>query len=668
VGKPGRIFFAKNAGAFKGALVNKTVFAALAAALAIPLLAVEDKKAQTVSPLQHEIVVTATRVQTPAKEVASSVTIIERTEIERSTRSNVLDLIQDQLGAASVRNGGPGSASSIFIRGSNSEHVLVLLDGVELNDPMNPSRSYDLAHMTLDGVDRIEVLRGPQSTLYGSDALAGVINILTQRGQGKPRLSLESGGGAYGTIRGAAGVSGGAGPVGYALNLSRFQTRGFSAASALLPGNTEADGYRNTTASGNLTFALARDTEAGLTIRSTSARTDLDAFGGPGGDDPNSIQNYNSLFLRAYARTLLAGGRWEMKGGVSYIKTNRTNDNPVDALHPFDSERGRFRSGMAKLDWQNNLFLRAGHTLTFGVEAEREQGDSSYHSDGQWGPYDSAFPSRAADRLGAYVQDQIGLGGRFFATAGARLDRHSRTGTALTYRIAPAVVFDETGTKLKATIGTGFKSPSLYQLYAPGTLWGPIGNEQLRPERSLGWDAGIEQAFWKGRIQTGLTYFRSDFRNLIDYDAALGYINIGRARTQGVEAFTAFQPTAAFDMRLSYTHMTARDLDNGAALPRRPKDKASADLRWKPASSWDVGFTGTYVGARPDRDYNAWLYPEVRLSPYFLLDADVTFDAGPRVQLYLRGDNLLDARYETVYGYGTARRSVYAGVRIKIGA
>ena len=279
--------------------------------------------------------------RTPPREVASAVTVIGRTEIERSTRSNVLDLIQDGLGlAVSVRNGGPGAASSLFLRGANSEHILVLLDGVEFNDPMNPSRSFDLAHMTLDGVEQIEVLRGPQSTLYGSDALAGVVNILTRRGSGKPRLSLETGGGAYGTARGAAAVSGGAGPVSYAFGLSEFVTRGFSAASDRFPGNAEKDGYRNFSASGNLVFTLSRDAEAGLTVRATSARTDLDSFGGPGGDDPNSVQKYDSVFLRGHARALLARGRWEMTGGLSYVHADRTNDNPDRYAPPF-----RFRTG-----------------------------------------------------------------------------------------------------------------------------------------------------------------------------------------------------------------------------------------------------------------------------------------------------------------------------------
>lgn len=648
--------------------MNRFPLALLAAALAVPLLAAEEKKDQTVPALQHEVVVTATRVRTPPREVASSVTVIGRTEIERSTRSNVLDLIQDGLGAVSVRNGGPGAASSLFLRGANSEHILVLLDGVELNDPMNPSRSFDLAHMTLDGVEQIEVLRGPQSTLYGSDALAGVVNILTRRGSGKPRLSLETGGGAYGTARGAASLSGSGGPVSYALGLSEFATRGFSAASDRFPGNSEKDGYRNFTASGNLLFTLSKTAEAGLTVRSTSARTDLDSYGGPGGDDPNSVQNYNSLFIRGHARALLAKGRWEMTGGLSYIRADRTNDNPTDALHPFDSERGRFRSNLLKFDWQNNLFLQAGHTLTFGADLEREQGDSTYHSDGLWGPYDSLFPGRSADRVGAYLQDQVRLGGRFFATVGARFDRHSRTGSALTGRFAPAIVFDETGTKIKATIGTGFKSPSLYQLYAPGTFYGPVGNESLHPEQSLGWDAGIEQAFWGSRIQTGLTYFRNDFRNLIDFANMIGYVNIGRARTDGVEASAQVRPSADLELRFSYTRLRALDLDTGGPLLRRPKDKAGAELHWKPAGAWDLGLRGSYVGARPDRDYNTWPYPVVGLSAYFLLDADLTFDAGPKVQIYLRGDNLLDARYETVYGYGTPRRSIYAGVKVKLGA
>lgn len=626
-----------------------------------------DKKAQALPPLRHEVVVSATRVETPAREVASAVTILTRSDLERSGRSTVLEAIQDSLGMTAVRNGGPGGASSVFLRGANSEHVLILLDGVALNDPMNPSRSYDLAHLSLDNVERIEILRGPQSTLYGSDALAGAVNILSRRGAGKPSLSLEASGGSYGTLRGSASATGSAGRLAYAFGLSQTRTGGFSAASAAYAGNSEPDGYRNLSLSGSLGWTISPTTDAGFVLRTVDARSDIDGFGGAGGDDPNSRQDYRSRMVSARVRTLLLGGRWEWKASASYLGSGRDNENPVDALHPYDSETGRFRSRLFKVEAQSNLFLSPAQTLTFGADWQREQGESDYRSESAWGPYASAFPDRRAARTGGYVQHQLRLGGVFFAAVGVRFDGHSRTGASVTYRIAPALAFDATGTRLKATLGTGFKSPSLYQLYAPGTAWGPIGNDGLRPERSTGWDAGVEQSFAGGRGLAGLTWFRSGFRDLVDFDYSLGYVNIGRARTEGWEAFARLQPSDAVDIRLSYTRMSARDLDADTALLRRPKDKAAVEAWWRPLRKWELRLSAAYVGSRADRDYSAWAAPTVTLHDYFLADAGLAFQAGPRTRLFLRLDNLFDERYETVYGYGTPRLSAYGGVRLGVG-
>lgn len=649
-------------------LIAFSIPAFLLSAQAASSVALQDKKDQTFPPPSHEIVVTATRIETPIREIAGAVTVITRQDLDKTTRTNLLEVIQDGLGTAAVRNGGPGASSSIFLRGANSEHILILLDGVALNDPMNPSRSFDPAHLSLDNIERIEVLRGPQSTLYGSDALAGVVNILSRRGAGRPVLSLETSGGSYGTYRGSAALGGSAGALSYSLGLSHSRTRGFSAAASSTAGNAEADGYRNSTASGNFSLTLSPTAEAGLTIRAVDARTDLDGFGGPGGDDPNSRQDYRSLFVSLRGRTLLLANRWEMKGSVSILRSGRDHDNPADPVHPLDSERGRFRSGLLKLDWQNNFFFHPAHILTLGAEIQREQGESEYLSESAWGPSASDFPSRSVDRIGVYIQDQIRLGGRFFAAAGARVDVHGRTGAAFTYRFAPAYVVAETGTRFKATLGTGFKSPSLYQLYAPGTFWGPIGNAALHSERSLGWDAGLEQTLFGGRLQAGATYFRNDFRDLIDFDFSLGYVNIGRARTEGLETFASLRPSPALDLRFSYTRMSATDLDDGSPLLRRPRDKATAEAHWRPAQALEIRVSGSFVGNRPDRDYSAWPYPAATLRNYVLFDADVSFDAGPKTRFFLRLDNLFDERYETVFGYGTPRLSAYAGIKVKVGS
>ena len=622
-----------------------------------------EPKARPLPP-QHQVIVTATRIETPAREVASSVTVITGADLDRTKAATVLEALRDVAGLAAVANGGPGSAASIFIRGANSEHILVMLDGVELNDPMNPSRSFDFAHLGLDNVERVEVLRGPQSTLYGSDALGGVVNILTRRGQGQLRLSLTSQGGSYGTLSNGLDFGGSTGAFHYSLGLSQFATRGFSASSAVYPGNAEKDGYRNLSLSGRIGLALQSGLEADLLVRVASAKTDLDNFGGPGGDDPNATQRYDALLLRGQARALLAGGRWEQKLGLSYVRSARDHDNPVDDLHPFDAEKGTYQSDRAAIDWQNNVFLAPAHTLTFGADISREQGESQYSSWSAYGPYDSPFPRRSADQAGIYIQDQIKIAGRFFATVGARLDRHSRAGTALTYRFAPAYFVEATQTRLKATFGTGFKSPSLYQIYAPGTFWGPIGNAALKPEGSRGWDAGLEQLFLGGALTVGGTYFQDDFRNLIDFDFSRGYINIGRARTRGVEVFAEAKSADGVRGRVTYTSLEAKDLDQGTALMRRPNTRLAARVDVPLLGRFSTGVVAAFTGARHDKDFTGWEARELVLAPYLLLDASLSYQLGAEARLFLRLDNILNAKYETVYGYGTARFSVYGGVKL----
>ncbi len=642
------------------------VAAILAASGAAPGRA-EDGQAKPAASLQYDLVVTATRVETPGREVASSVTVITAAELARTRRTTVLDALRDVVGLSVIQNGGPGATASVSIRGANNEHTLVLLDGVALNDPVNPSRSYDLAHMSLAQVERIEILRGPQSPLYGSDAMGGVINIITRKGRGRPRLSLSASGGSYGTAGADAGLSGSSGRADYAFGLSALSTAGVSAASSRYPGNSEKDGYRNLTLSGRAGYALRPNLDLALTVRAVSARTEIDAFGGPYGDDPNDLQYYRSALARVLLRGLFLGQRWEQKLSLAWVGSDRKLVNPADPAHPLSSESGDFASGLVQADWQNNLFLSPSQTLTAGLELGREQARSDYVSTGPDGAYESSFPRERAEVAGLYIQDQWKAGNALFLAAGGRLDLHSRTGAALTYRLAPAFVIERTRTKLRATLGTGFKSPSLYQLFAPPTAWGPIGNSRLRPERVTGWDAGLDQDFLAGRVRLGLTYFADSFRDLIDFDYLAGYVNIGRARTRGLELSLDARPLGAdrpLTFRAAYTRLSARDEISGEALLRRPKDKFTAECGTRLFRRFDVTASLLAMGPRPDRDYSAPPYPTVALPGYLLLNAVVSTPVGRDLDLFVRLDNILNTHYEMVWGYGTYSFSLVAGVRL----
>ncbi|NIM90472.1 MAG: TonB-dependent receptor [Candidatus Aminicenantes bacterium] len=640
------------------------LFIAFASALLSSNLFSEEEEKKPSPPLQHEIVVTANRLETPAKEVASSVTIITREDLERMKKSTVLEVLREALGVAVIQNGGTGGAGSMSIRGANSEHTLIMIDGVELNDPITPSRSYDLAHLVLDSIERIEILRGPQSTLYGSEAIGGVVNIITRRGSGKPRFSLSSYGGSFRTFSTEAGFGGSTEKINYSLGISHLSTQGISASSTAYPGNEEKDGYQNMTLSGRLGFSPLDNLEVDFVLRLINDKADIDNFGGAYGDDPNHTQDYRSLFLKSQLRALLFKNRWEQKLSVSFVYNDRKNENLLDASHPFDSEEGLFKSKRFKVDWQNNLFLHETHTLTLGVDHQQEQGESEYHSEGLWGPYSSLFPLKQASITGLYLQDQIRLAHRFFATVGVRLDSHSLFGSAATYRLAPAYFIEKSGTKLKATFGTGFKSPSLYQLYATATSFGPIGNEDLRPEKSLGWDLGIEQFLLEERVFLGVTYFHNDYKDLIDFDFLQGYLNIGKAESKGAELYLRADPADKLRLRASYTRLEAQDKKTRIPLLRRPKHKFTANISYQFLEKGRLYLSLIHLGKREDLDFSAWPAARATLPGYTLLNASVSYNIKARVQFFFRLDNILDVEYENILGYGTPGFSAFGGLRL----
>ncbi len=619
---------------------------------------------QKKSALHHEVVVTATRIETSMQEIASSITVITRQDLEKSKKTTVVEALQDVLGLSVIQAGPWGSSASVQLRGANSEHTLVMVDGVEVNDPVTPSRSYDLSNLRVESVERIEILRGPQSPLYGSDAMAGVINIITRKGQGSPQFHFSSFGGAYRTVSGSAGLTGSTKELDYSLWTSSVTSQGFSAANSLLEGNTEADGYKNFDLSARADYKASDTIDVDFLARITTAKSDIDNYGGAFGDDPNNIQKYDSFFLKGSVRGLFLKNRWEQKLTLSHVDSNRKTENPTDEQHPNDSDSSRYKSRLFKMDWQNNLFLHRTNTLTFGAEHQEEWGESAYYSESIWGPSQSVFPQKRARNTGFYIQDQMRMTGQFFMTAGIRLDSHSQSGLSATYRIAPAFFFRETNTKLKATYGTGFKSPSLYQLYAPDNAWGPIGNEDLIPEETVSWDAGIEQVLLDGKISFAGTYFSSRFENLIDYDSTLGYINIARATSKGLELLVEFFPSENLHLSASYSYTAAKDRNTGESLLRRPKNKFAAEMNFRFLTKGNLFLSLVHLGSRDDSEWIDWISTRVRMAPFTLLNATVSYDIRPLVQLYLRLDNILDTDYELIKGYGTPGFSAYGGFEI----
>jgi vitamin B12 transporter len=602
-----------------------------------------------------EMVVTATKVETPAKEVGSSITLVTRQEIEAQQKTSVLDILRTVPSLDVIQNGGAGKTAAIFIRGAKSEHTLVLIDGVEMNDPISAGRSFNFANLTVDNIERIEVLRGPQSTLYGSDAMGGVINIITRTGKGKANGSLSVEGGSFNSFKEAGNVNGGTKFVNYSLGFSRQDTDGISAVKAKND-SFEKDGYGNSSFSGKLGITPAQNLDFAVIYSRSQAKTDLD---NTGDDDPNYTASSTSNFLRTQAKISLFNNVWDQRIGFSLTDIDRNDRNDTDTNHPQDSSLSTFNGRTVKFDWQNIFNIHKTNILTAGLETEEEQGKSNYESDSAYGPYASAFIEKSARTTGFYMQDQIKLWNAWFTTAGFRTDDHSKFGTKSTYRIASAFVIDKTGTKFKTSYGTGFKAPSLYQLYSS------YGDETLKPEESTGWDAGIEQSFVNEKLTADFTYFNNDFDNLVDYNSAtFRYSNIAKARTRGVEVSASVHATESLVFRGSYTYTKTEDKATGLELLRRAKNKFGLDTNYRFGENGDINFNLAYVGNRADIDYSSYPAARVKMPQHVVANLAASYNLTKYFQIFGRIDNLFNADYEEIIGYGTPGASAFGGIKV----
>lgn len=618
----------------------------------------DDKKAQKVVESKDtlKIVVSATRTENTTKKVGSSVTVITAKEIEERQARYVLDVLRTVPALDILQSGGPGHATSVFIRGAKSEHTLVLVDGIEVNDPLSPARSADLSSLATDNVERIEIIRGPQSTLYGSDAIGGVINIITRRGAGEISGYASVEAGAFSSYRGEAGFSGGTSLVNYSGSVTHQQSDGISAAGESY-GNEEKDGFKNTSISTRLGFTPDKNFSIESVFKYIDAEADLDNNAGAYGDDPNYVYDTKSLFFRTVAKTMMLENKLENRIGISYSDLERETDNPEDPDHVGSSSSSNYQGSIVKFDIQSNLFISEENTLTLGVETEEEKGNSVYSSTSAWGPYTDIFDEQAARTNSFYVQDQITVNEAFNASFGLRWDDHEMFGSEVTYRAAASYYIEDADLRLKGTFGSGFKAPSLYQLYSP------YGDEGLEAEKSKGWDIGLEKYLMQDAVSLGITYFFNDFEDMIDYDLlTYSYTNVAEAQAKGIEMFLSARPCEKMNLVLSYTYTDTEDKITGLKLIRRPDHKFAANANYIFLEDGNLNLEFIYIGTREVNGFG-WPAPRVELDSYYLVNARASWKLNANLQFFGRINNLFDEEYEEVIGYGTPGINVYAGVK-----
>jgi vitamin B12 transporter len=605
-------------------------------------------------PLVHvtPIVVTATRAPAQTRQVASSITVVTRDEIDRRQYRTVLDILRDVPGTAIVRNGGPGGVTSAFLRGAGNDHALVLIDGVAVNDASAPTEAYDFAHLLAADVERVEILRGPQSTLYGSSALGGVVQIFTRRAAGSTRAAATLEGGSLATTHAALSVTGGERVI-YALTVVDHRTDGISASPAEL-GNRERDAHRVLQGSTRLEWRATPTLAAGFVLRASDASADIDQ-GTPTGDDPNYVSDARQLSGRAWSRVELVGGRWRQTLALEMARDDRESRDAIDSVRPVDSLRARNDGRRRTIEWTHEIDL--GGRLQAGVEREIEKASGSLVTNSAFGPFVSEFPEERARMTGIFLQHEWELG-PLSGAVGARTDHHDRFGSATTFRLAPLLLLGNT--RLKASYGTGFKAPTLFQLFDP-----QFGNRDLDPETSRGWDFGIERDLAAGRALVGATVFATDFEDLIAFSAE-GYRNVRAASSRGLEVFVSLLAAEGLRLRSSYTYSDAEDEsegpDHGRALIRRPRHQGGLVLDLVVPGRGDAAVEIVIVGEREDEDFSSFPSSRVALDRYALVRIAGSHFVVDGVRVFARIENALDAEYQEVFGFGAPGRALYAGV------
>ncbi|CAN5786046.1 TonB-dependent vitamin B12 receptor [soil metagenome] len=661
-------------------LVLLLVITPLLVPTAVAAQAAGQSAAQAQAPLPAdtfhlpEMVVTANRTATPRALLPQSITVIDGTDLRSRGVIFLLDALEEVPGLHVVRTGSLGAGTSVFLRGGNSNFVKVMLDGVALNEP---GGRFDFGALTLENVERIEVVRGPSSVLDGSDAVAGVIQIFTREGRGEPVLSAALQGGSLGTFRAEAGARGATDRLDYTVSAGRTDSDGF------YPVNNR---FTALTGSGRLAIPPDDRSDLAVALRFQESRYHFPTDGSGEISDLNQFTFDDAVNLsieggRVLTPTLEA--RLLLRASLAERGAENEPDSPADTIgFGYRSQRlgtATRRGADARLTWQRDALSATG-----GVdwEVERERLHTRTESNFGGGPSVSADSFRQ-DRWNAAAYSQLEAGGPAgsLLSLGARLDRNQVYGEFLTGQAGVVVPVGGAG-RIRGSVGSAYKAPTFSQQFARTPF--EVGNPDLEPEESRSWEIGWDGGFLGNRLVLGAAWFSQEFRNLIEYSFrgtdAPSYWNENLARSSGAEVSVRWQSAGGMRVGAEYSRVNARLLEEGGEsvgegseprLLRRPARKVSAHVRAPLVLGASGGLTVNQVGSRPDNDFSSWPAERVTLPAYTTTDLDLQLPlagagggagAGP-ILLTLRVENLFDTEYQTVVGFPGVGRMILVGVR-----
>lgn len=619
--------------------------------------------------LLEAVVVTANRSAQAADRVGQSVTVLTSATIVANQTVGVADLLVRTPGVTLSRNGGIGSTTSLRIRGAETDQTVAVIDGVKLNDPSGTGGGYNFGNLLVGDIARIEVLRGAQSTLWGSQAIGGVVNIVTAEPTRPFEAKLDAEAGSRGTTYLRAGVGGANARATWRLAASHYDTDGFSTFAR----GTEDDGYENFGLSGRANIRIVDGVSVDLRAVYSDGTVGIDGFPPPNFSFGDTRETAQTKELVAYSglNFELFDGRLSNRVAYAYTSTGRENLNPDQAVTPvtFDAEGINRR-----YEYQGVLDIREGWTATFG--AEHEDSEFSSASPSSFNP--NPTPASAEASIdGVYAQLQAEVVEGLTLTGGVRRDEHDTFGGKTLGQVAAAWSLNDGATILRASFGQGFKAPSLYQLYSD------YGNTALSPEEADGWDAGVEQRVLDGMLVLSATYFSRETTNQIDFVSCNGtetpasaplcfrngtsrfgyYNNTALTEADGVELAADYE-IGAFSIQANYTQTNTENRTPGSnlgrQLARRPEEAANLSVGY----IWPFGLSTSvavqYAGDSFDNASNS-----ARLDGYTLVDLRASYPINDTVEIYGRVENVGDEVYETTRNYGVAGRGTFIGVRAK---
>jgi len=610
----------------------------------------------------ERVMVTANRIEQPLSRIGNSVTLIEPEQVRASQKLTVSDLLATTPGVTVTRNGGLGGSTQLRIRGAESDQTVVLIDGVKLNDPSSAGGGFNFANLLTGDYMRIEVLRGPQSTLWGSQAIGGVVNVVTTIPEGPLLAAYSAEGGERGSATVQARAEAGGERFAWRVAGKYLTTDGVSALDDSL-GGREEDGYRNVGANVRGTVKINEAVSAELRSTYSHGRVEFDGFPAPtfALSDTREYAVTDELVAYAGVNATTFGGKLQNRIGFAYTDTDRENTDPDLSVPTTFDATGRNE----RWEYQGTLALTDTLGGVVGLESERSELNTRSPS-----PFDpNPVPLANDARLDSiYAQLSFSPIDALTLTGGLRYDDHDTFGSESTGGASLAWAATPT-TVVRASYGEGFKAPTLFQLFSE------FGNEALVPERADAWDAGVEQHLLNGALMLSATYFGRDTDNMIDFVSCFPstdprcatrpfgfYDNVAKTEAEGIELGLVAHIGEHLLVDANYTDMDTTNHtpgpNFGRELPRRPGQTFNAEITY----AWPFGLTTTLAVLDVSRTFDN-ASNTVVVDGYTVVDLRAAYALRDDFEVFGRIENAFDEEYETIARYGTPGRGVFVGVR-----